>query len=261
MRKSRVLDKLRKNDWAISVGTSFTTSSRVTELAAMIGFDCLWIDMEHRSFNYEDVFRMIQGARAADADCMVRIRKESDADYFRPLEDGAAGIIVPHCRCAKEAEYAAYNCKYRPMGMRGIDGVGADSDYGLAKGIDYMDNANSETFLAVQIEDREAVECIDEIAAVPGVDILFIGPGDLTKSYGITGDTKNRIFADAVSRVASVAEKYKKWWGIPALDTETANRYLDMGAKFIHTGSDMGVLSSGLQNIYNKFSDIRLDRS
>ena len=258
MRKSKVLAKLRNGECVISIGISFTSSSRVTELAGLTGFDCLWIDMEHRPFDYDDVFHLVQGARAADTDCVVRIRKECEANYFRPLEDGAAGIMVPDCKSAQEAREVISHCKYPPLGSRGIDGVGPDADYGMVAAKEYMTHANRETFVIVQIEDRETVERVDEIAAVEGVDILFIGPGDLTKSYGILGDTKNPIFMDAVKKVADAAARHGKWWGLPAGNVETAQMYIDMGARFINCTSDRALLLKGMTEIKSAYSALKI---
>lgn len=253
MRRSTVMQKLRNDGWALSVGATFSASSKVTELAGLIGFDCLWIDMEHRAFDYHQVFQMIQGGRAADADCMVRIRKTSDAELFRPLEDGAAGVMVPHCRTPEEAAYIVGNCKYPPLGARGMDGVGPDADYGLVSRDEYFAYANRETFVAVQIEDRDSVDAVGEIAAVEGIDIVFIGSGDLTVSLGTPGDTTNPEFLAAVEQVAKAAERAGVAWGLPAGTPELARRYLDMGARFIHSGSDLGALRAGLQSLLDSY--------
>ena len=254
MRKSKVLRKLRSGEWVLSIGTSFTASPRVTELAGLSGFDCLWIDMEHRPFDFGEVFSLLQGARAADTDCVVRIRNVTPSECFRPFEDGAAGIMVPGCRNAEEAERIIEYCKYPPLGKRGIDGVGADSDYGLVKADDYMRHANTETFVMIQIENRDALENVNEIAMVPGVDILFIGPGDLSSDLGIFGNTKGPVFRDAVKKTAGAAEKNGIWWGIPAGDTGTAAMYISMGARFINCGSDRGILAGGFKDMHDRFS-------
>lgn len=259
MRRSKVLEKLKSNKPVIVVGASFTSSSRITEIAGTIGFDCLWIDMEHRPIDYQDVFQLIQGARAVDTDCVVRIRKDCDANYFRILEDGASGIMIPHCRSAEEAEYVIRNCKYPPIGKRGIDGVGPDSDYGLSGGKEYLEHANRETFVVVQIEDKEAVECVEEIAAVKGIDILFVGPADLTGSYGIAGDIKNPVIVDAIDRVAKAALDNGKCWGIPAGSPKMAQEYIDKGARFINSGSDRSVLVKGLKNLWESYSALIID--
>jgi len=257
MRRSKVLEKLRKGETVISISTSFTNSPRVTELAAMIGFDCLWIDMEHRPYDYDDVYKMIMGARAADADCLVRIRKESYAEYFRVIEDGASGIMIPHCKNQEGARYAVMNCKYPPLGARGLDGVGVDADYGLAKFADHMIHANKETFIVLQIEDREAVDCIEEITAVEGFDLLFVGPLDISASYGAIGDFNNPLITRALQKVAEATAKHGKWWGTSTGNLDIARQYIEMGARFINAGSDRGILVSGFKKTLADFCSLK----
>ncbi len=256
MRKSSVIRKLRKNEVVWSTSVSFTNSPKITEIAGLLGYDCIWIDMEHRPYDYEAVFGMIQGARVSDIDCMVRIRKESYASYFRPLEDGAAGIMVPHCFEKQDVDFAVMNAKYPPIGFRGIDGVGADCDYGLASYDDYLKNANDETFVVVQIEDKEAVDNLDEICAVKGVDIIFVGPGDLSKSFEVMGQANHTKIKEAIEKVAVIAKKYGKAWGLPVSSKEDAKKYIDMGARFINIGSDRAVLVNGMKQLIESYKEI-----
>ena len=178
MRKSKTLEKLRNGEYVLSTAIA-VGGARAAELAGEIGFDCLWIDTEHKPINEETLFNIILGARAGGADCLVRIKKRGYLDYFRPLEDGAAGIMVPHVKSVDEAKEVVRNAKYVPLGRRGIDFAGADSRYMLDNPKENMEFANRETFITVQIEDPEALDCIDEIAALDGIDLLFVGHGDL----------------------------------------------------------------------------------
>ena len=130
MRKSKTLAKIRNGEWVLSTAVA-VGGSRIAELAGYVGFDCLWLDMEHKPCSQMDVFHMIQGARVTDTDCLVRIRKQGYLDYFRALEDGAAGIMVPHVKSAEEAEWIVRNAKYAPVGRRGRDFASADSCYML----------------------------------------------------------------------------------------------------------------------------------
>ena len=256
MRESRVLKKIRSKGVALATSVGFTNSSKVTELVGLLGFDCIWIDMEHRPLDYEQVFQMVQGGRSADTDCIVRVRKESYASYFRAFEDGAAGIMVPHCTSVEEVMGIVRNAKYPPHGHRGVDGVGADADYGLAEHNEYMAHADRETFIAVQVEDKETLDIIDDIAAVEGIDILFIGPGDLSMSLGVSGNTSHPLMKEAIERVAEAARKNKIAWGIPAATVKDAEKYIAMGAQFITVGSDRGVLAKGFKELFNSFSGI-----
>jgi 4-hydroxy-2-oxoheptanedioate aldolase len=256
MRESRVLKKLRSNGVALATSVGFTNSSKVTELVGLLGFDCIWIDMEHRPLDYEQVFQMVQGGRAAGTDSIVRVRKESYASYFRAFEDGAAGIMVPHCTSVEEVREIVRNAKYPPQGRRGVDGVGVDADYGLAEHNRYMAHADRETFIAVQVEDKETLEIIDGIAGVPGIDILFVGPGDLSMSLGVSGNTSHPLMGEAVEQVAEAARRCGIAWGIPAASVKDAEKYISMGAQFITVGSDRGILVRGFKELFSNFNGI-----
>ena len=172
MRASKTLDKIRNGGWALSTAVA-VGGARVAELAGYIGFDCLWLDMEHKPCSQMDIFHMIMGARASGIDCLVRVRKQGYLDYFRALEDGAAGIMVPHVKSASEAREIVRNAKYPPLGKRGMDFAGADSRYMLDNEMENMEFSNRETFVMIQIEDKEAIDDLEAIAAVPGIDALF----------------------------------------------------------------------------------------
>lgn len=256
MRKSNVLEKIRNGGWALSTAVA-VGGSRVAELAGEIGYDCLWIDMEHKPCTQMEVFHMIQGARAANLDCLVRVRKQGYLDYFRALEDGAAGIMVPHVKSAEEAREIVRNAKYPPLGKRGIDMASADSRYMLDGGKENMEFANRETFVMIQIEDKEALDELDEIAAVEGIDAFFVGPGDLSASLGVYGVPNSPVMEEAIQRIADAAKKHGKWWGIPVGNPELGQKYLDMGASFLNYSSDLGAIVREFKRAYNDFSGLK----
>lgn len=247
---------IRSGGWALSTGVG-VGGSRIAELAGYIGYDCVWLDMEHKPCTQMEVFQMIQGARASGVDCLVRVRKQGYLDYFRALEDGAAGIMVPHVKSAAEAREIVRNAKYPPVGKRGIDMAGADSRYMLDGGKENMEFANRETFVMVQIEDREALDELDLIASIDGIDAFFVGPGDLSASLGVYGNTNCDVFQDAVKKVAEAVEKYDKWWGIPVGSPELGQKYLDMGASFLNYSSDIGAIVREFKRAYRDFSTLK----
>lgn len=256
MRKSKVLEKIRNGDWVLSTAVA-VGGSRIAELAGYMGYDCLWLDMEHKPCTQMEVFHMIQGARASGIDCLVRVRKQGYLDYFRALEDGAAGIMVPHVKSAEEAREIVRNAKYPPVGKRGIDMAGADSRYMMDGGKANMEFANRETFVMIQIEDKEALDELDEIAAVEGIDAFFVGPGDLSASLGVYGEPNSPVLEEAIQKVATAAKKYGKWWGIPVGSPELGQKYLDMGASFLNYSSDLGAIFREFKRAYNEFSVLK----
>ncbi|MFL5802729.1 MAG: HpcH/HpaI aldolase family protein [Roseiflexaceae bacterium] len=256
MQKNRVLEKLRQGKAALVTTVTPYASPKLTEMIGLLDFDCVWIDMEHQDYSYDQLFDMALGCRATGIVPMARIRKGDYWTYSRPFEAGATGIMVPHCRSGAEAAQIVQYARFHPLGMRGLDGVEANADYGLAPMAEYMAHTNRETFVCVQIEDCEGVEDVDAIAATAGIDILFIGPADLSQSYGIPLQTQAPIMQDAVKRVAEAAAKHGKWWGIPVGSVEVAEQYYALGARFLACGAAIIILQQGWQRIRQDFDAI-----
>jgi 4-hydroxy-2-oxoheptanedioate aldolase len=256
MRTNRVLEKLRQNKAVLVTTVTPYASPKLTEMIGLLDYDCVWIDMEHQDYSYDQVFDMALGCRATGIEPMIRIRKGDYWTYSRPFEAGATGIMVPHCRSGAEAEQIVHYARFAPLGMRGMDGVEANADYGLAAMAEYMAHTNRETFVCVQIEDREAVDDIDAIAAVEGIDILFVGPADLSQSYGIPLQTQAPVMQSAVARVAEAAAKHGKAWGLPVGSAEAGERYYEMGARFLACGAAIIILQQGWQRIRQDFDAI-----
>lgn len=155
----------------------------MVELIAEAGYACVWVDMEHSHCSLERLSSMVLAARTVDLDLFVRIPHGPYNQVIKPLELGAAGLIWPHCRSADEARGFVRMGKFQPEGLRGIGG-GRDSRYGIEDTAEFLDRANAQTLLGVMIEDVEGVDDVEAIAAVDGIDLLFVGPGDLSHSYG-----------------------------------------------------------------------------
>ena len=194
MIKSRALEKLRSGDFVRTAVLSRVAQPWLAELIGRTGYDLIWLDMEHRDFDYAVIAPLALACRATGIDLMVRILKTGYSTPMRVLESGASGVMVPHCRSAAEARQWAEWCRFAPLGTRGFDGSGPDADYMLVDAKDYMSHANRQTFVVLQIEDRDAVDCVDEIARTEGVDVLFVGPADLTISYGVHFNLRIRTF-------------------------------------------------------------------
>jgi 4-hydroxy-2-oxoheptanedioate aldolase len=258
MVKSRVLQKLRAGEFVQAVGVSRVTDPWLVEVIGKTGFDVIWFDLEHRSFGYDKIDPISLACRATGIDLMVRIRKHGYDSPMRALEFGANGIMVPHCRSAAEARQWVEWVRFPPAGRRGLDGAGADADWGLADAREHIRHANEEVFLVLQIEDREAVEAIDEIAAVPGFDVLFVGPGDLTLSYGVPLEFNHPLIEEAYDRVANAAAKHGKWWGTTSGSPEAAQKVVDRGGRMFTAGGDHGWLIGGMKRSFEAFQAVKI---
>jgi 4-hydroxy-2-oxoheptanedioate aldolase len=258
LRNSRVLKKLRNGEHVLTAAIGRVPDPWLAEVVGHIGYDVIWYDLEHRSFSEATIDPIALACRATDIDLMVRVRKSGYDMPMRALEFGATGIMVPHIRSAEEARQWVEWCKFPPMGKRGLDGAGADALHGLDGGLDYLRQANEETFLVVQIEDKEAVECVEEIAAVPGVDLLFVGPGDLSLSYGVPLDFTHPLLVEATLRVAAAAKAAGKWWGTVSGTPEAAQLALDRGARMVVGGVDHVLLLRGFKQAFDDYSKISI---
>ena len=223
-----------------------SSSAPFAAIAAQAGFDCVWLDMEHKAAEQSQIRECILACSAYDCDTVVRIRKRGYVDYFRPLEDGATGVMVPHCMSKSEAEFAVYNTKFYPVGRRGMDFTGLSSDYMVSPAEACIENAMKSTFTMVQIEDIEALNCVEDIASVNGVDMLFVGPADLKQSAKAHGVFSDSFMDEAFRRVDNAAKGAgNTWWGTVTGGPEAAKKLYDMGCRFINISSDFSLLKSG----------------
>ncbi len=253
-----MLRLLRGGELVRVAGMSRVRDPWLAEVIGQIGYDVIWFDMEHRAFGYDVLDPISLACRAAGIDLMVRVLKTGYTAPMRALEFGANGLMVPHCLSAAEAKQWVDWTRFPPLGRRGFDGAGSDADFGAADPVAYMEHANRETFLVLQIEDREAVDAVDEIAAVEGVDLLFIGGGDLSISLGCPFQMKHPAMQNAIDRVAAAAAKHGKWWGMPTGSPDAAQNLIDRGARFIVCGGDHGALVNGLRAGLDAHKTLRL---
>jgi len=255
---SRVLQKLRTGGFVRVVGVNRVTDPWLAEVIGKIGFDLIWLDLEHRAHGYDVIDSISLACRATGIDLMVRVPKAEYGSPMRALECGAQGIMVPHCRSAEEARQWVRWSRYPPLGERGFDSVGADAEFGLSDPKQYLQYSNRETFLVLQIEDRVAVESVEEIAAVEGVDVLFVGPADLSMSLGLPFQFEHPVMQSAFDRVAQAAAKAGIWWGTVTGSPALAQQALDRGARMVTCANDHFLLLDGLREAYQQFSEIRV---
>jgi 2-keto-3-deoxy-L-rhamnonate aldolase RhmA len=243
MRKSKVLAKLRAGRPARVCGLGHYLPFFV-RYAAHHRYDGIWFDLEHRAMTDREVQAILALCHACDIDCMVRPPTLERTRIYRYLEDGAAGFMVPFVSDAATARHVVEAAKFPPLGNRGIDGAGLDADFGIAAwapGSTYTEDANRETFIVAQIETCQALDQVEEIAAVPGIDLLFVGPADLRHRLASASSTVT--LEAAVERVAAAARRHHKAWGLPAGSAENLKRYHQMGAQMVPWGGDFALMN------------------
>ena len=249
MRPSRVLAKLRAGKPVFSTKINLA-DPRAVELAAMFGFDCIWLCREHVPNTLHDVENMIRTAKVYGVDSLVRVPRGSYSDLIHPLEMDAAGIMVPHCMSAEDARQIVHYTKFHPIGRRPMDGGNADAKYCMISCSDYAEQANDQRFVMVQIEDPEPMDELDEIAAMPGVDMLLFGAGDFSHSLGVPGGFDDPRVAEARKQVADAALRHGKFAGIPC-SVEAVPQMLDLGYQFLSIGADVVAMTAYFADIRN----------
>ena len=223
-------------------------SPPAAEVLAQAGFDWLWIDMEHGPLNLETVHRMIQATKGTDTVPIVRVPWNLHWLAKPILDMGAMGVIMPSVMTPEEAMEAVRALRYPPEGLRGFGPGFAALRWGLSVP-EYVKMANQEIMAILLIEQIGAVDRINEILSVPGIDVIMIGPYDLSGSMGLLGQVTHPKVEEAIDRVLAAAQKAKIPAGILALTPGEINRRLDQGFQFLIVGTDTGFLAGGAKNI------------
>jgi len=248
MRPSVVLKKLRAGGVASCVKIN-TQDPRVTEIASMCGFDCVWTDMEHVANSYRVIENQILSAKAHNTDCLVRVARGSYSDHVRPLELDATGIMVPHVMNLEDAKRVVWMTRFHPQGRRALDGGNADGSYCMVDAKDYIRDANKERFLMIQIEDPEPMKDLDAICSLEGIDIVFFGPADFSQGIGDPVNFSNPELLDARRLIAETAIKHGKFAGTVGSPANLKELY-GMGYRFISVGADV----VGLMNYFKEMA-------
>jgi 4-hydroxy-2-oxoheptanedioate aldolase len=238
------------------VTTLHLTDPSVFELVSLMGFDCIWMDMEHHTYTVETAAGLMRAARVGASDVLARCAKGELMRMQRMLEAGAQGIMYPRCDTAEEAAEVVRWAKFAPQGTRGCDGANPDMPYLTMPLEKYLAEANRQTFLVIQIEDPQSLERADEIAAVDGVDVLMLGPGDFSILSGIPGQFDHPRVQQALEKIAQAAEKSGKHWGCPTLSVEHTGRIMEMGARFICHQADFLLIKAGFEQLRRDFAPL-----
>lgn len=252
MRPSRVLQKLRAGEVA-SCFKSNLDSARTVEIAALAGFDCIWVDTEHVASDWSLIERQIWAGKAHDADVIVRVARGSYSDLIHPLELDAAGIMVPHVMSLADAQAIVRQTRFHPIGLRPLDGGNADGSHAALGLAPYMEQANRERFVILQVEDPEVLPDLDAIAALDGVDMLFFGPGDFSQAIGAPGQWNHPDIIAARRAVAAAALRHGKFAGTVG-NPGNLREWVAMGYQFVSIGADVIGLGAHCNTLLEAFA-------
>ena len=252
MRESRILRRMKSGKVATGIKLNLS-DLRNAELAAMCGFDSIWVDLEHISNDLSFIENAVRAAKNYDCDVVTRVKRGSYSDLVNPLEADSA-IMVPHLMSLEEAKKIVYYTKFHPIGRRPLDGGNADGKYCLVDADEYLRQANEQRLVIVQIEDPEPLDELEEICALPGIDMIFFGPADFSQGIGCPNDFSNPKIAETRKRIAETARKYGKFAGTVG-GPGNMDELVDLGYTYISLGADVVALSDYYLGIVGSCGD------
>lgn len=242
--------ELREGKAVVGTMIRMIRNPAIVSVAKEAGLDFVMFDMEHGAFSFESLCDAASLARGIGLDCFVRVPELSKGNVSRALDCGVTGVMVPMIRNAQDAQLLATWAKYAPIGARGFGGNGAHTSYVDEGGssVNFMQNENPRILTIAQIELAEAIENIDAIAAVDGIDVMLIGPADLSNSLGVTGDFNHPKMDEAIEKVAQAAKKYGKIFGFHASESLT-RKWIPNGLQMRMCSMDINLLLKGMSEI------------
>jgi 2-keto-3-deoxy-L-rhamnonate aldolase RhmA len=245
---SPVKEKLREGR-PVFAATVTVNSADVAAHLATVGFDFLWVEMEHSPVTLESLRNMVLATRGLPAQVFARVPVNEMWTAKRVLDAGVSGVIFPFTSTPDLARQAASACKYPPLGRRGSGATLAK--FAWPDQARYHDSADENVIVIIIIEEAAAVERIDEIAATPGVDVLFIGTSDLSFSLGLRGDQKDPKLREAIAKVVEAGRRHGKFLGRPAATPEQAKQYHEEGFQVFQAQTDLGLMIEGAKAYLN----------
>jgi len=222
-------------------------SSDTAAIAGLAGFDWALIDLEHGSGDITDLLGQLNAMQAYKTGAIVRV-PSCDAVLFKQVLDmGPSGLMVPNVETAEQARQAVRFVRVPPRGVRGAATSTRNVGYGFHYE-QYIGEANDNLLTVAQIESRAGLENVDAIAEVDGIDVLFVGPTDLSIDLGLSSDPHDAQFGAALAKVTLAARKHGKLAGALVRDTAQARQYVELGYRFIALGSDRGMVVKGMKD-------------
>ena len=235
----------RLYDGEVTIGTfQVIDSPVVSEVVGLSGMDFTIIDQEHGPLTAESSLAMCAAAERGGAAPIVRVRENTEGEIQRALDVGAAGVEIPQIESREDAQAAVEHARFSPLGSRGLSPYTRAARYD--GGPDYTDRQNEEVTVIVHIEGERGVENLDEIMAVEGIDVLFLGPYDMSQSIGIPGQVRHERVEELMDEVCERAGEAGKIVGTFADDPEMARRWIDVGAQYIALLEDAPILMDAL---------------
>lgn len=241
MRENRLKKIIQSGNAAIGTFVKLTDPA-IPEILALAGFDFFVLDTEHVAVDREQLTAIVRSADAAGITPIVRVRENQQVEVLQNLDLGYAGVQVPNVDSAKEAKDLVSFVKYTPLGIRGLSPSVRACGYGTCNVQEYIDMANRNTMVISHCETKACVENLDEVLKVDGVDVIFIGPMDLSQSYGVPGNPKDPQVQAAIATITTKTLAAGKAVGTVAATPEAAKALIEKGVQYILLASDQGMI-------------------
>ena len=238
-------ERLRNGEQVLGTMVTTFASSDIAKILQVCGFDFLIVDCEHGSFTTREVANIIAVARGIGMPALVRIPEMRREHALKFMEMGASGLLLPNTESAEQAKMLVDCTKYAPLGHRGVSLSRPHTDFKKVSGATYMPEANDDTILMCQIESRKGVENVEEIIAVEGIDVAFIGPNDMSQDYGILGQFEHPEIVAAFEKIIAAAQANGKWAGAHFGGAAPLKPWLKKGMQINMWNSDNGLLALG----------------
>lgn len=243
MRENKVKKALKQGKVVIGTMVTAVRSPGIAQMLATSGFDFVIIDLEHSSFSIQTVEDIIWAAKAADICSIVRIpHKKGHHLLSRPLDAGAQGLLIPRVETKEDVINIVKATKYYPMGERGMGLRRAHTDFVKRDVSKITEDANRETLIITQIESKKAIDNLDSLLSLEGVDVALAGPNDLSQSLGVPGQTDHPEEIKYINKMVKICRKHNIVSGIHLGSVEALKRWIKEGMKFIVVSNDINMI-------------------
>ena len=251
---NEMVKKLREGKRIIGTMIRMIRNPAIAQIAKGAGLDFIMVDMEHGSYSIETFSNIAKVARSIGLGIFVRVPELAKGYVSRVLDAGADGVMVPMVSTKEDAEALANWAKYSPLGKRGLGSSGGHTSFAgmndTAK--NFMQKQNELTLSIAQIETKDAIKNIEKIASINGIDVLLIGPNDLSISLGVPGETMSKPVSDAIEKVAEACKKYNKVFAMHS-GSNLLDKWVPKGMRMIMNSLDVNVLQLGFKDIAEKY--------
>jgi len=237
-------DRIDTGELVLCMALTQARTADVPWLAAAAGYDAVYVDLEHTAMSFETTALLCSAAIGAGITPLVRVPSHDSEYLTRSLDIGAMGVIVPHVDTRDEAASIADACRFPPRGHRSVSGPNVANRYRPMPQRELLDHFDAQTTVAVMLETPVAVANADDIASVDGIDMIMVGPHDLTAEMGILGQFHDEAFLDAVRTVAKACRAHGTVFGMAGIrDLDLLTDFVELGVRFVSAGTDAGFLS------------------